>query len=121
MLNELIWKGEINNIKYFFILFLDTLLSYQWFECPIGLLPWQMDSLKSLEPLEVNPLKHSISILDSQIIAGIINRKSLKMKSRIKWENILRKKRRIEKKRDKSIADVIMTRALEIVKKTDTM
>ncbi|XP_029662161.1 uncharacterized protein LOC115234909 [Formica exsecta] len=99
----------------------DTLLSYQWFECPIGLLPWQMDSLKSLEPLEVNPLKHSVSILDSQIIAGIINRKSLKMKSRIKWENILRKKRRIEKKRDKSIADVIMTRALEIIKKRDTM
>ncbi|XP_070156166.1 uncharacterized protein [Polyergus mexicanus] len=99
----------------------DTLLSYQWFECPIGLLPWQIDSLKSLEPLEVNPLKHSVSILDSQIIAGVINRKNLKMKSRVKWENILRKKRRIEKKRDKSIADVIMTKALEIVKKADTM
>lgn len=103
---------------------LDTLLSYQWVECPIGLLPWQMDSLKSLEPLKLNPSKHSVSILDSQIIAGIINRKSLKMQSRIKWENVLRKKRRTtrqERKRDKSIADVIMNRALEIAKKTDTM
>lgn len=94
----------------------DTLVSYQWIECPIGLLPWQMDSLKSLEPLKLNPSKHSVSILDSQIIAGIINRKSLKMQSRIKWENILRKKKRIEKKRDKSIADVIMNRALKITK-----
>ncbi|KMQ92576.1 las1-like protein [Lasius niger] len=102
----------------------DTLLSYQWVECPIGLLPWQMDSLKSLEPLKLNPSKHSVSILDSQIIAGIINRKSLKMQSRIKWENVLRKKRRTtrqERKRDKSIADVIMNRALEIARKTDTM
>ncbi|XP_050444578.1 ribosomal biogenesis protein LAS1L [Cataglyphis hispanica] len=99
----------------------DTLLSYQWVESPIGLLPWQMDSLKSLKPLEINPSKHFVSILDSQIIAGVVNRKNLKMQSRIKWENILRKKRRIERKRHKNIADVIMNRALEIAKKTDTM
>ncbi|XP_029166352.1 ribosomal biogenesis protein LAS1L-like [Nylanderia fulva] len=99
----------------------DTIFSDQWIECPIGLLPWQMDSLKSLEPLKLNPSKHSVSILDSQIIAGIINRKSLRMQSRIKWENILRKKKRIERKRDKSITDAIMNRALEIAKKIDNV
>lgn len=80
-----------------------------------------MDSLKSLKPLEINLSKHFASILDSRIIAGVVNRKSLKMQSRIKWENILRKKRRIERKRHKNIADVIMNRALEIAIKTDTM
>lgn len=97
----------------------DTLLSYQWAECPIGLLPWQMDSLKSLEPLKVNPSKHSVSILDSQIIAGIVHRKNLKTQSHIKWENVLRKKKKIERKRDKNITDLIMNRALEIAKKTN--
>lgn len=93
-------------------------MPHQWIECPIGLLPWQMDSLKSLEPLkELNPSKHPVSILDSQIIAGIINRKNLKMQSRIKWEKVLRKKRRIERKHDRDITDIIMNRALEIAKK----
>ncbi|KAL6256041.1 hypothetical protein P5V15_013277 [Pogonomyrmex californicus] len=90
--------------------------NYQWIECPIGLLPWQIDSLKYLEPLEVKPSRSPTSVLDSQIIAGMVNRKNLKMCSRIKWDNILRKKRRIQKKRNKDIADIIMNRALEITK-----
>ncbi|KAG5322061.1 LAS1L protein, partial [Acromyrmex heyeri] len=91
--------------------------NYQWNGCSIGLLPWQVDSLKSLEPLELreNPSKHFVSVLDSQIVAGIINRKNLKMQSCIKWDDVLRKKRRIEKKRNKHVVDV-MNRALEIVK-----
>lgn len=92
-------------------------MSYQWIECPIGLLPWQVNSLKSLEPLELNPSKYPVSILDSQIIAGIINRKSLKMQSRIKWEKVLRKKKRIEKKHNHRNITDIMNRALEIAKK----
>ncbi|XP_018307424.1 uncharacterized protein [Mycetomoellerius zeteki] len=89
--------------------------NFQWIGCPIGLLPWQVDSLKSLEPLELNPSQHSVSVLDSQIVAGIINRKNLKMQSCIKWDDVLRKKRRIEKKHNKHIVDV-MNRALEIFK-----
>ncbi|XP_018345422.1 PREDICTED: uncharacterized protein LOC108750468 isoform X1 [Trachymyrmex septentrionalis] len=88
--------------------------NYQWNGCSIGLLPWQVDSLKSLEPLKLNPSKHSVSVLDSQIVAGIINRKNLKMQSCIKWDDILRKKRRIEKKRNKHVD--VMNRALDIVK-----
>ncbi|XP_018398484.1 PREDICTED: ribosomal biogenesis protein LAS1L [Cyphomyrmex costatus] len=89
--------------------------NYQWIGCPIGLLPWQVDSLKSLEPLQLNPSKHPVSVLDSQIVAGIINRKNLKMQSCIKWDDVLRKKRRIERKCNKGVVDV-MNRALEIVK-----
>lgn len=90
--------------------------NYQWVGCPIGLLPWQIDSLKSLEPLQLNPSRHSVSVLDSQIVAGIINRKNLKMRSRINWDDVLRKKRRVEKKHDKDVVDVIMDRALEMAK-----
>ncbi|XP_024870779.1 ribosomal biogenesis protein LAS1L [Temnothorax curvispinosus] len=90
--------------------------TYQWIGCPIGLLPWQVDSLKSMEPLKLNPSRHSVSVLDSQIVAGIINRKNLKMQSRIKWDEVLRKKRRIEKKRNTGVVDVIMNRALERAK-----
>jgi len=85
-------------------------------ESPIGLLPWQIDSLKSLEPLEVNRPKHAVSVLDSQIIAGIINRKNLRMRSCIEWDTVLRRKRRIIRKREKGVT-VIMDRALEMVKK----
>jgi hypothetical protein len=72
--------------------------------------------LKSLEPLEVNRPKHAVSVLDSQIIAGIINPKNLRMRSCVDWNAILRKKRRIMRKPRKDVA-IIMDRALEIVKK----
>lgn len=38
------------------------------------------------------------------------------MQSRIKWDNVLRKKRRIEKKRNTGVVNVIMNRALQIAK-----
>ncbi|XP_012219235.1 ribosomal biogenesis protein LAS1L isoform X2 [Linepithema humile] len=92
----------------------------QWGECPIGLLPWQMDSLKTLQPLEIRPSKHPVSDLDSQIVAGIVNHKNLKMQSCIRWNQILRNQGKMERRigrKQKIIADAIMKRALKISKK----
>lgn len=86
--------------------------THQWIEFPIGLLPWQMDSLKSLEPLEVSIPKHTVSILNPRVIAGIINRKNLRTRSGIKWNNVLWAKKR---KREKDIT-FIMDRALRSLK-----
>jgi len=72
--------------------------------------------LKSLEPVEVNKPKHEVSVLESQVIAGIINLKNLKMRSCVEWNAVLRKKRKIMRKPGKDVA-VIMDRALEIIKK----
>ncbi|XP_014475096.1 PREDICTED: uncharacterized protein LOC106744673 isoform X2 [Dinoponera quadriceps] len=92
---------------------LDT---YQWDRYPIGLLPWQ-DSLGSLEPLKPKLPKHSASVLESQIVPGIVNTKNLKMESRINWDNVLRKKKEKRKRDEDDNTDVIMNRALEVVKR----
>lgn len=83
-----------------------------------------MDSLKTLQPLKIRPSKHPVSDLDSQIVAGIVNHKNLKMQSCIKWNQILRNQKKIERRKGqkrKIIADVIMKRALKISKKTNLL
>ncbi|XP_011154991.1 uncharacterized protein LOC105192510 isoform X2 [Harpegnathos saltator] len=91
--------------------------TYQWTNCPIGLLPWQ-DSLESLELLKPELPNHSAAIMESQIIAGIVNNKNLKMKSRINWKKVLQMKRG-KRKRDEDVAHVILKKALETAKKQD--
>lgn len=72
--------------------------------------------MKSLRPFKWKLPKHSTSVLESQIVAGIVNNKNLGMESRINWNNILKKKGQ-KRKRDEDVEDVIMNRALEIAKK----
>ncbi|XP_020278527.1 uncharacterized protein LOC109852100 [Pseudomyrmex gracilis] len=95
---------------------LDT---YQWNKCPIGLLPWQ-DSLKSLEPFDLKPTKHPVSVLESQIVPGIINPKKLKIESSIKQDNILRNKKRKISCKNIAIGN-IMNSALEFAKNTNNI
>ncbi|KOC60925.1 Ribosomal biogenesis protein LAS1L [Habropoda laboriosa] len=94
-----------------------AIATYNWSECPIGLLPWQCDTMEILNPLDSVIQKTNVSILESEIIPGIIDRKDLKMQSQIKWDNVLRKKKRLNRKYERRNADIIMNKALETVKK----
>ena len=94
-----------------------ALANYRWVDCPVGLLPWQVDSLEMLRPLETVPRKRIVSTLDSEIIPGVIDSKDLKMQSQINWDHILRKKKRLKRKHERRNADVIVNRALETAKK----
>nr|XP_034191312.1 uncharacterized protein LOC117609283 [Osmia lignaria] len=87
-----------------------------WTDCPIGLLPWQRDTLEVLNPLKTASQKHNVSILESEIVPGIIDRKDLEMQSQINWDNVLRKKKRMKRKHERRNADIIVNRALEAVK-----
>ncbi|XP_017761785.1 PREDICTED: uncharacterized protein LOC108551952 [Eufriesea mexicana] len=88
-----------------------------WRECPIGLLPWQNDTLEFIKPFNMVVQKYDISVLESEIVPGIIDKKDLKMQSQINWDNVLRKKKRLKRKRERRSTDVIMNKALEAVKK----
>ncbi|KAK2582080.1 hypothetical protein KPH14_002783 [Odynerus spinipes] len=92
-------------------------VQYRWAECPIGILPWQIDSLQYLKPIKVMPTKSNVSILNSDIIPGIVDKTNLRMQSQINWDNVLRKKKRLKRKQPKGEADVIMYKAIEIVKR----
>lgn len=94
------------------------LVQYCWTECPIGILPWQIDSLQYLKPIKVIATNSNVPIpmLVSDIIPGIVDKTNLRMQSQIIWDNVLRKKRRLKRKQQKGEAD-IMYKALEIVKK----
>ncbi|XP_006618206.1 uncharacterized protein LOC102672159 isoform X4 [Apis dorsata] len=91
--------------------------TYNWAEYPIGLLPWQDDSLEFINPLYSTIREYNISELESKIVPGIIDEKNLKMKGQINWNNILRKKKRLKRKQERRNADVIMNKALETAKK----
>ena len=94
-----------------------ALANYRWGDCPVGLLPWQVDSLEMLRPLETVPRKRIVPSLDSEIIPGVINSEDLKMQSQINWDDVLRKKKRLKRKHERRNADVIVNRALETAKK----
>ncbi|XP_076618308.1 uncharacterized protein LOC143340354 [Colletes latitarsis] len=89
----------------------------QWVNCPIGLLPWQIDSMQVLNPLKKISQKYNVLALESEITPGIIDNKDLKMKSQINWNNVLRKKKRSKRKYERRNADIIINRALETAKK----
>ncbi|XP_043249297.1 ribosomal biogenesis protein LAS1L [Colletes gigas] len=91
--------------------------NYHWVNCPIGLLPWQIDSMQVLNPLKKISQKYNVLALESEITPGIIDSKDLKMKSKINWNNVLRKKKRSKRKYERRNADIIINRALETAKK----
>ncbi|XP_015432702.1 PREDICTED: uncharacterized protein LOC107188842 [Dufourea novaeangliae] len=91
--------------------------NYKWAECPIGLLPWRIDSMEILEPLKTVSRQHNISALESEITPGIIDSKALKMQSQINWDDVLQKKKRLKRKHERRTADIIINRALETAKK----
>lgn len=78
-------------------------------------MPWQ-DSLESLQLIKPKLSKYSASVMEPQIVGGIVNKKKLRMESRINWDNVLWK-RGEKRKRQEDTADVIMNRALEVAKK----
>lgn len=88
---------------------------YSWTKCPIGILPWQIDSLQYLQPIKIIATKSNVLMLESDIIPGIVDKTNLKMQSQINWDNVLRTKKRLKRKRHKG-EDDIMYKAIKIVK-----
>ncbi|CAD1472821.1 unnamed protein product, partial [Heterotrigona itama] len=94
-----------------------AIATYNWAECPIGLLPWQNDALEFINPLNMVVEKYDVSVLDSEIVPGIIDMKNVKIHGRINWNNVLRKKKRVKRKQNRRNINIIMNKALETVKK----
>ncbi|XP_060832235.1 uncharacterized protein LOC132916334 isoform X2 [Bombus pascuorum] len=90
--------------------------THNWAECPIGVLPWQKDTLEFMEPLD-NFVVQKCDTVGCEIIPGSINRKRLKMDGQINWDNVLRQKKRLKRKQERRKTDIIMNKALETVKK----
>ncbi|XP_015188586.1 PREDICTED: uncharacterized protein LOC107072843 [Polistes dominula] len=88
---------------------------YSWKKCPIGILPWQIDSLQYLQPIKIIATKSNVLMLKSDIIPGIVDKTNLKMQSQINWDDVLRAKKRLKRKRHKR-EDDIMYKAIKIVK-----
>ncbi|KOX70087.1 Ribosomal biogenesis protein LAS1L [Melipona quadrifasciata] len=91
--------------------------THNWAESPIGLLPWQNDALEFVNSLNMVVQKYDVSVLDSEILPGIIDMKNVKIHGRINWNNVLRKKKRLKRKQDRRNINIIMNKALETVKK----
>nr|XP_033338604.1 uncharacterized protein LOC117227454 isoform X1 [Megalopta genalis] len=89
--------------------------NYEWAVCPIGLLPWQVDSMKILKPLRTVSHRY-ISISESEIIPGVLDSKDLKKESQINWDNVLRKKKRLKRKHEQRSTDVMLLLFVESIK-----
>lgn len=88
-----------------------------WMECPIGLLPWQSDTLEFIKPLSTIVQNYGIAASESEITPGIIDRRELKMQSQINWNNVLRKKKRLNRRQERRNAAIIMNKALETARR----
>ncbi|KAG7202155.1 hypothetical protein KM043_015837 [Ampulex compressa] len=91
-----------------------AIANYNWKQCPIGILPWQDETLNFLEPLERVSFKHN-TVTSSGIIPGVID-KSFEVQNRVNWNTVLRKKKRFKKKIEKGDANII-NRAIATAKK----
>lgn len=94
-----------------------THLQYRWGECPIGILPWQINSLQYLKSTIVIPINSNVLISDSDIIPGMVDRLNMRMQSLINWDNVFRKKKRLKRKQQKGKDDILMYKAIEFIKK----
>lgn len=81
------------------------------------MLPWQNDTLQFINPPNIVVQKYDVSVLESEIVPGNIDRKNLRMQGQINWNNVLRQKKRLKRKQERRNADIIMNKALETVKK----
>lgn len=81
------------------------------------MLPWQNDTLEFINPPNIVVQKYDVSVLESEIVPGNIDRRNLRMQGQINWNNVLRQKKRLKRKQERRNADIIMNKALETVKK----
>lgn len=81
------------------------------------MLPWQNGTLEFINPPNIVVQKYDVSVLESEIVPGNIDRKNLRMQGQINWNNVLRQKKRVKRKQERRNADIIMNKALETVKK----
>lgn len=93
-----------------------TNLQYRWGECPIGILPWQINSLQYLKSIVVIPINSNVPISDSNIIPGMVDKLNMRMQSLINWDNVFRKKKRLKRKQHKGKGDILMYKAIEFIK-----
>ncbi|XP_066597029.1 uncharacterized protein [Prorops nasuta] len=89
---------------------------HKWSECPIGILPWQIGLIETLEPFQIPPEHYNVFTSDSEVIPGLIDSANLTMQSRVNWNRVLKKKKRA-KKRERRDADNIIDTAMKIIKK----
>ncbi|XP_046608074.1 ribosomal biogenesis protein LAS1L isoform X2 [Neodiprion virginianus] len=91
--------------------------SVDWGSCPIGILPWQLDSMDTVDTSSVVNVISDTGSKDVDIVPGIINSKSLMMRSKINWNSVLGKKKRPKWKKNLGNIDNMVDMAIQIVKK----
>ncbi|XP_043272944.1 uncharacterized protein [Venturia canescens] len=90
---------------------------YEWAYCSFGILPWQIDSVETLE-LSVSHQSRPILISkESTILPGLLDEKLLTTESRVNWDLVLRKKKRMKRKRRQDDSEIMIEKAIEVVKK----
>ncbi|XP_023247111.1 uncharacterized protein LOC106645161, partial [Copidosoma floridanum] len=79
---------------------------YDWSTCPIGILPWQTEDVQSDKLLTVSPSEVHYAIVKNLELPKIVDSTKLKLHSKIKWENLLKKKKKTKRKSklDSSVA-----------------
>lgn len=91
-----------------------------WSNSPVGILPWQTETLRILETF-----KNQLATLKSKeddsgaIVPGVIDSRDLKMKAEIDWTTVLRKGRKTNRKRDKRESDILVQRAINKVQEVN--
>ncbi|XP_046736249.1 protein LAS1 [Diprion similis] len=97
---------------------LETETCVDWGSCPIGILPWQLESMDTVDTYSVVNIITDKGSKDADIVPGIVNSKSFMMRSKINWNSVLGKKKRPKRKKNLENIDKMVDMAIQIVKKS---
>lgn len=87
-----------------------------WGNCPFGVLPWQLESMETVDTITSKNLTRGKVAQDCEVVPGMVDGKSLTMKSKINWNSVLGKKKRPKRKRNRESIDNLVDKAIRMVK-----
>ncbi|XP_014230691.1 uncharacterized protein LOC106655020 [Trichogramma pretiosum] len=83
--------NEVRNTKWKIA---DDSENHDWSNCPIGILPWQMNTPQTLSSLIVSPSKVRHAVARSVNLPRILDSNGIRLHTKIQWEELEEKRRR---------------------------
>lgn len=92
--------------------------TFDWGNCPFGILPWQLESMDTVDTITSGSLTcRKLHSIDFDVVPGMIDGKNLTTRSKINWDNVLgKKKKKPKRKRNRDGIDNMVDKAIKIVK-----
>ncbi|XP_012251159.1 uncharacterized protein LOC105683261 [Athalia rosae] len=106
--------GDQTNRHSIWLLELET---QDWSNCLFGILPWQLESMNTMNTFGDRNSVCSLTLKESDVLPGMIDERTMTVRSRINWNSILGKKKKPKRKRSGESQGNMVHKAMRIASK----